>query len=162
MDIGYLKEILHYDPETGAFTWLVTRGRMAIEGAPAGTTTKKGGRRIGIDGRYYHAHRLAWFYVYGNWPEDQIDHRDLDSGNNRITNLREATNSQNGANKRRSDKNQSGYKGVAYKPVLGKWIAQIKHNTKVIHIGCFDDPALAHEAYAAKARELHGEFARVA
>lgn len=162
MDREYLKSVLHYDLETGIFRWLVTRGRFAAPGVIAGTKTKKGDIRIVIDGRAYRAHRLAWLYVTGSWPKDQIDHADLDNENNRWGNIREASNGQNGANKHRYESNRSGYKGVHYVRRLSKYVAQIKHQKQVIHLGCFEDPAMAHAAYVVKAVELHGDFARAA
>ena len=77
-----LKELLHYDPDTGVFTWIqkpAPRGR-AIIGSVAGGLKQHGYITIGINQREYYAHRLAWLYVYGEWPEDQIDHINHNGG----------------------------------------------------------------------------------
>lgn len=155
--LEYLHRVLDYNPGSGLFTWVSARPKVRV-GAVAGTTHRKGHVEIEIDAKCYLAHRLAWFHVYGVWPKDQIDHRDMNKSNNRLDNLREATNSQNGANKKRYKNNKSGYKGVCYN--TGKWLAQIKHGGVVRHLGRFDDPQDAHRAYAKAAAELHGEFAR--
>lgn len=92
-----VRELLVYDYQTGMFTWRVTRGEF-IAGAVAGSLKREGYWRIGLDGKQYAAHRLAWAYVYGVWPKHGLDHRDRDKTNNRIDNLREATNAQNAQN----------------------------------------------------------------
>src|SRR5665213_3102737 len=100
-----LKKLLHYDPLTGMFTWRITHGRHDRwkAGARAGNLHKSDRRwLIRIEGIRYKAHRLAWLYMTGRWPRDQIDHKDTDSSNNVFTNLREATNAQNQQNRRRA------------------------------------------------------------
>ena len=105
---------------------------------------------------------MAWLYMTGRWPRGQVDHRDLDKGNDRWLNLRVATPGQNNANSRSRKTNTSGFKGVSYHIRVRKYVAQIGHNGKIIYLGQFDDPAIAHQAYAEAARRLYGEFARVA
>jgi hypothetical protein len=155
-----LRQRLSYDPDTGEFTWIIPpRGRSV--GAIAGRTAKDDYSQIQVDGRRYQAHRLAWLYVHGTFPEKIMDHIDGDRSNNRINNLRPATNSQNGANERMKSQNTSGYKGVSW--FLNKWWkAQISYRGKVIYLGHFDCPKEAHAAYMAAARKYHGEFARAA
>jgi len=92
-----LREVVTYDPLTGIFRWRVTRG-CAKAGAVAGGPEKKGYLRISIDGRRFKAHRLAWLYVKGCWPVDQIDHENGRNADNRFDNLREANNPLNSAN----------------------------------------------------------------
>jgi hypothetical protein len=91
---GYLKRILSYDPITGEFAWKEDRCHV-VKGQRAGTTDSKGYRRIGIDGRKYAGHRLAWLYYYGIWPTFEIDHRDHIRTNNAINNLRDVSTSEN-------------------------------------------------------------------
>jgi hypothetical protein len=156
---GRLKYLLHYDPETGAFT-----RRVAVQGyfagTPVGHVGNQGHLTIRVDRKLYLASRLAWLYVNGQWPEREIDHRDCDSLNNRIANLREATRSQNEGNKRKYRNNKSGFKGVCWNKQRQKWIAQIMVNRVPRTIGFYDDPALGHQAYLAAAVAARGEFAR--
>lgn len=155
---------LSYDGGTGVFTWRSYRTGTAPKGATAGNiNTNKNGRkylRICIDGKAFLAHRLAWFYVHGEWPELQIDHIDGDGLNNRIENLREATVSQQNQNRRMHKNNTSGVKGITWKKRRGKWQAQIEHQGKAIYLGSFENKEAAAEAYAVAAKKYHGEFAR--
>jgi hypothetical protein len=151
---------LHYDPETGVFTWLVDRGVTPTAGRVAGTLSDRGYWVIFVEGRNYRAHRLAWFYMTGEWPVFEIDHRDTKRTNNRWKNLREATRSQNMSNSNRRSDNKSGVKGVvAHGP---KWRAQIKARGRYIYLGTYDRKDDAVAAYAAAAQKHHGDFARVA
>jgi hypothetical protein len=155
-----LREVLHYDAETGEFRWIVAAGPRAKIGAIAGSFDKNGYRVIRIDGRAYKAHRLARFYITGAWPPAQIDHADLDKTNNRFSNLREATGSQNQWNQRAYSNNKSGLKGVSWDKQHSKWLAQIKVYGKVRHLGRFTTPEAAHAAYVAAAAEHFSEFSR--
>ena len=108
-----LLEVLHYDPLSGVFTWRVSRNQVEV-GAVAGhkNTEDKDFIRITVDGRFYLAHRLAWFYMKKRWPRKQIDHRDGDQSNNRFDNLRQATGQQNGFNRKVDARNKSGATGA--------------------------------------------------
>ena len=107
----YLRQVLHYDPETGEFFWKINE-RWARYGEQAGAVDKASGyRNIGIGGKIHGAHRLAWLYVYGAWPVGQADHWDGDYDSNSIANLRDSTHSQNNAN-REFPTNNTGYRGV--------------------------------------------------
>lgn len=153
-----LREVLHYDPDTGVFTWRSgpAQGRVAgwLETGP-----RTGYIRIEIDGRAYMAHRLAYLYVTGEWPS-RLDHIDNDKTNNRFANLRIATASQNAANRRKPRNNSSGYKGVSFYKKTGKWVAYIRHNYRHKTLGYFDTPEAAHAAYCAAAQRFFGEYAR--
>ncbi len=155
-----LRELLHYDPETGVFTWRVHRGFKAQPGKIAGKVDKRGYRLITVDCKSYWAHRLAWLYMTGAWPKDGVDHRDLVKDNNSWGNLRQATASQNQANRRCRCDSRSGLKGVTWHPQSGKWRAYIRHDGRFHHLGLFDAPETAHAAYLAAAEKQHGEFAR--
>lgn len=154
-----LLRLLSYDTTTGEFHWCAPRPKIRV-GQRAGYRHHKGYRCLEIDGKHYSEHRLAWFYVTGRWPTKQIDHRDRVRDNNRFDNLREATNSQNRANSRTSNKH--GLKGVRYHPWLKDkpWEAQIMKDRKNRSLGCYATKEEAHAAYCEAARELHGEFAR--
>jgi len=153
-----LREALNYDPETGVFTWRIDTGRYP-PGMVAGTLRSDGYRYIKVDGRGYLAHRLAWLHTTGTWPAQQIDHRDGDRANNRLGNLREATNAQNAANSR-LNAGKLLPKGVFYRASSGRYLANIRHGGKLRHLGTFTTAEQAHRAYQHAANMLHGEFAR--
>jgi HNH endonuclease len=151
-----LKELLTYDPDTGIFKWKDT-GRGRSWDRVAGYKEGGNGRiRIRIGTRNYLAHRLAWLYVYGEWPKNIIDHRDLDPSNNRIKNIRDATISQNGANSK--PRGKSGVKGI--RKHGNKWMAKINHGGRGHYLGLFKTIEEATEAYQTEAKLLHGDFAR--
>lgn len=154
-----LKELLSYDAESGVFTWISSRGNYVKAGRIAGSINPTHGYLgISVDGRVYRAHRLAWLYVHGRWPVDQIDHIDGDKLNNRIANLREATATQQQHNRGLSKRNKSGFKGVYWKRDVRKWHAQIRIAGRIKHLGDFTDLEDAAAAYAAEAAIHHGEF----
>jgi len=153
-----VQDLLHYDLLTGVFTWLQDRGGDgAKKGDIAGHVNKVGYVIIKINCRAYKAHRLAWLWVYGEWPKLILDHIDTVKYHNWITNLREATHSQNCINRGKNVNNSSGYKGVSY--IDGKYVAYISCKMKRITIGRYTTPEEAHKAYCDKADELFGEFA---
>ena len=156
-----LKRILSYDPDAGIFTWLVNRGGKASSGAEAGHTSKYTGyHNVKINGRNYPANRLAWFYMTGEWPINDIDHKDLNKTNNRWDNLRPATISQNKGNISKHSNNTSGYKGVTWHKHRKMWAAKIGVNNKRISLGYYHTPEEASEAYKKASQEYFGEFAR--
>lgn len=151
-----LRELLHYDPETGLFKR--RHGRRA--GAIAGSRNPSHGYIIvRVDGREYRAHRLAWLYVNGCWPVEQVDHRDGDRQNNAFSNLRECNNAENSQNRRRRSDNASGFVGVTWDRQVCRWRSQIKKAGRNVCLGFFDDPARAHSAYLHAKASLH-EFQR--
>ncbi|MDR3464182.1 MAG: HNH endonuclease signature motif containing protein [Beijerinckiaceae bacterium] len=150
--------MLRYDPETGRFTWLVSRGGKAQAGTNAGAVNNHGYVVIYIFGKCYMGGRLAWFYMTGQWPPALIDHRDTNRANNRWGNLREASSSQNGANSSRPSTNTSGVKGVYRRG--SRYIAQIASGGRRIYLGIFDDMESAAAAYAKAAQDEFAEFAR--
>lgn len=160
-----LKELLSYDPLTGVFLWKVKRSNK-MPGDVAGCNKNRNYTVIYVEGRFYRAHRLAWFYMTGEWPSTFLDHRDLNKHNNAFANLREATKSQNQANIGVIKSNVSGFKGVSrYRAgdSYGKpWQAGIRENGRSRHLGHFATREDAHAAYVAAAEKLFGEFARAA
>jgi hypothetical protein len=152
-----LRELLHYNPETGVFTRrLEWYGRKP--GSVVGTKNGNGRLRCSIDGDGYYLHRLAWLYVHGVWPPEEIDHINRIPDDNRLANLRPATRPENGANRGRQSNNSSGFTGVAWNKKLGKWESYIYHVNKRHMLGRFDDPADASAAYVSAARGMRPEF----
>lgn len=154
-----LRETHTYDRETGQFE---RRLKNVRRGKMPGSLTWNGYLVICIDQMDYRAHRLAWLYCYGRWPKCHLDHRNGIKSDNRIANLRPATKSQNGFNRGKTMANSSGFKGVTLDKRRGVWRAQIGYNRKNLFLGDFHSPQAAAEAYAAKEKELFGEFARCA
>lgn len=151
-----LKELLHYDPDTGSFTRKIRRGPQAPTGPITNQIHPRGYIYIQLDGNKYQAHRLAWFYIHGELPT-QLDHIDNDGTNNQISNLRPATPQQNQFNKRRSSKHATP-KGVHYDPERNKWRACATLNRKHYYLGRYDTIREAADAYQAFTRNHHGEF----
>lgn len=143
ISINKLKEYLNYNSETGIFTW-VKNSRKIKAGTTAGNSYKRkngttGYIRIGLLGKSYSAHRLAWFYVYGEWPKETIDHINGDGFNNKISNLRSVSIKENLRNRRIPKTNSSGVVGVTWHKPNKKWQARIEVNGKKLHLGMFDD-----------------------
>ena len=169
MSRSELSKLLDYCPDTGLFTWLkrnsetkaikIWNGRFA--GQAAGSLDDQGYVRIVVNTKFYKAHRLAWLLTYGEWPTGEVDHVDGNRSNNAIANLRDATRQQNQSNRRGSPKNKSGRKGVSWHTQRNAWQARIKVNGKGRHLGTFDTPEEASEAYAKAAAFHHGAFAFV-
>jgi len=147
-----LKELLHYDPDTGVFRWKVNRGGVKA-GDVAGSIDGHGYLRIRMDGKIYSAHRLAWLYVYGEFPPNLIDHINGVITDNRISNLRPASRKQNGENLSLRPKNISGYRGVYWHKRLRKWRATVRHSYREYYLGYFDTAEEA-AAMAKGARDL--------
>ena len=152
-----VKELLDYNPDTGLFTWAVRRPGCRFGGV-AGTATDSGHIQIRLDGVKYYAHRLAWLVTYGEWPTDQIDHVNNNSGDNRISNLRNSTSVENRQNAGMNCNNTSGYKGVSWHKRNGKWESTAKINGKTHYLGGYDTAEEAYAAYAAFVTQHHGEF----
>lgn len=152
-----LLEVLRYEPETGDFVWLVNKSPKVRAGDIAGQPESGGYTRIKIDGVDHLAHRLAWFYVHGYWPANEIDHINRVRNDNRTLNLRAATSGQNKQNSGIRKNNKSGFIGVCWDKKIGKWKAQIKSNYRLVQIGFFDSPENASKAYL-EAKKTHHKF----
>lgn len=153
-----LKKLLHYDPEKGVFTWLVSTGDRIKIGDIAGSLNK-GYMLIQMNKFRYMAHRLAFLYMTGSFPPDQVDHINHVKCDNRWENLRPCTNQQNMWNRSKYKDNKWGYRGVSKNG--NKWMAQIRVGEKKLNIGTFDTPELASQAYQNHAKKLHGKFANL-
>lgn len=150
-----LKELFSYSRETGEFTRI-----KAVSAAKPGTKIShkdsKGHIQVRIDGCMYSGHRLAWLYVYGEWPKGHIDHINGIRSDNRIANLRDVTITENAQNIRNPRiNNKTGLLGVSWKASAKKYVAQIQIHGKVKYLGLFSDPHGAHEAYLQAKREHH-------
>ena len=120
-----------------------------------------GYRNITVAGQRLYEHRVAWFYMTGDWPADMIDHKDLNRANNAWSNLREATNQNNMRNGSLRKDNKSGFKGVTWRPDQQRWRATIKFNGKQNHVGNFKTKEEAAAAYDAAALTYFGEFSNI-
>lgn len=161
-DLKLLSTKLSYNSRTGIFTWLMggTKFKKLI-GKPAGHKDPKGYVIIHMSKTSIKAHRLAWFFVYGEDTKRFIDHIDGNPSNNRISNLRKSTNQQNTCNQKINCTNKSGYKGIYKITNTRKWGAKIIYKGKAYYLGRFDSPKAAAKAYDNKAKELHKVFAKV-
>lgn len=153
VSINELKNVLRYDPIEGNFYWLQDVAKNVKKNDCAGCTESNGYISIRYKGKGYKAHRLAWLLSYGIWPTSLIDHINGQRNDNRLSNLREATPSQNGQNRKPNKSNRTGFKGVS--PHHGKFKADIKHSGKRWFLGLFDTAQEAANAYAETAQQFH-------
>jgi hypothetical protein len=165
-EIEFLHKALRYDPSTGQFIHLQT-GLGHKTGKIAGTHMRAPGKwttyvQIQLRGKAYKAHRLAWLFSTGEWPTGCLDHVDGDGTNNRMSNLRLASNSQNMANRRKNVNTTSPYKGVCLvkKKQARPWLARIQKDKKRIELGYFSTAEEAFAAYQQAALTRFGEYAR--
>ena len=153
--IQELQSLLKYDPETGHIYW-IAKGRGRIKKKEAGTQEINGYRGILIKGKRIRSHIIAWALYNGKYPENQIDHINGVKSDNRICNLREATNSQNGKNLPIKKNNTSGYPGVYFR--CGKWRVQIKVDYQSISLGTYFNFNDAIEARKMAEVKYYGEW----
>lgn len=155
-----LKELLDYDEHTGIFTWIVSRGKCKA-GSVAGIIHPSGYILIGVCWKKYLAHRLAWAFAFGEFPSKDLDHKDGNRSNNAISNLREATRSENKQNMHIARiGNSTGLLGASYDKQKNKYRAQICVNGKRKYIGLFETAKEAHAAYLSAKRYMH-EFCTI-
>jgi hypothetical protein len=159
--MGELNDLLHYNAETGQFTWKKWRGFKARANTPAGALSASGYVLMCINGKRYLAHRIAYKMVYGFDPQGILDHIDGNIANNCISNLRVANSVENQGNSRRPKHNTSGVKGVHWHRRDKQWVAQIKKGCSKIWLGGFSTKEEAAAAYEAAAKEHFGDFANI-
>ena len=153
-----LKARFSYNPDTGEITNKV-RSHKAQAGADATCAHKEGYRSVCCSCRKMLAHRVAWVMTHGEWPAEMIDHINGNRSDNRLSNLRQATRSQNLTNTKLNSRNSSGFRGVSWSSSKQKWDARIRSVNKLRLLGRFKTKEEAVAAYAAASTELHGEFA---
>jgi hypothetical protein len=175
LDAAAARKLLKYNLATGSLTWLPRPPELFPNGTrpaewqsnlwnarmawtQAGSVQGEDYLVVMINNVTYQAHRVAWLIVTGAWPLGQLDHENGDRLDNRFLNLRDSTPSQNRLNAKRRRDNTSGFKGVSYNKIYGRWISYINVDRKRHWLGHFDTPEAAHAAYCAKAAELAGEF----
>ena len=146
-----LKELLHYEPSTGLFTWKVARGRCKA-GSVAGCPDEEGYILLRVGGTLYKAHRLAFLYMTGEWPEHQVDHVNGAQGDNRWSNLRQCTAGENMQNAG-VRKSKSGFTGVH--PVNGRFRAYITVNGERKNLGTYDTAEQAYAVYVTAKAQHH-------
>lgn len=157
-----LVRLLDYNPDTGVFTWKARRFGVTVGKAAGSIDPKHHYLRIRVLNRGYLGHRLAWLYVYGEWPAHEIDHKDRNRTNNSITNLRCATRSENQQNKPVYRNNATGAKGVHWHGQHKKYAAVIQFRGKRKHLGLFSTVEAASAAYQEASKRVHGQFASAA
>lgn len=148
-----LQELLSYDPETGIFAWQKRTSPRVSVGDRAGVIGTNGRRYIAIDGEKFMAHRLAWFYVKGEWPESDLRQKNDDFDDCRWDNLEEVSRSVASRNRALDNRNKSGFRGVS-RDRSGRWNAFITREYKQIRLGIFDTAEEASAAYERAAAEL--------
>lgn len=157
-----LQEYLHYDPNTGFFTWIKKPNNKILKGTRAGTTHKNGYRQINLLGKKYVEHRLAWLYMYGQFPKELIDHINHDRADNRLCNLREVSIAENARNRIRNSNTRVDEAGIWWCRRRKRYIAEITLNQKKVYQKSFTDIDEAINQRKSKLLELgfhenHGE-----
>lgn len=151
-----LREVLHYCPETGVFTWRVRIALYIKVGDVAGMLDHYGYVLIGVDGKKYGAQRLAFFYMTGEWPPHDIDHKNEIRHDNRWDNLRPATRGENNQNRHIANRNsKSGILGVSWAKSRQKWEVRLTVAGKGVYFGYFDTAEEGHAAYLEAKRRFH-------
>ena len=146
-----LREVLLYIPETGLFYWRYKPNRRICAGDEAGAMLR-GRQQIKVDGCIYRSHRLAWLYVYGSMPENEIDHINGNPSDNRIINLRDVAHQHNVQNQRRPhSRNKLGFLGVSRNSHGNGFRARINDE----YLGTFRTPQEAQQEYIRAKRQKH-------
>lgn len=158
---AYLKSILHYDPDTGVFTRLLSKNGWKA-GEVAGGGDGRGYIVLDINNIAYRAHRLAFLYMEGSFPRAQVDHINGKKDDNRWVNLRDVSQSENQRNASRRRNNTSGCMGVSMQKATGRWLAYISTNGQRKHLGTFADisAAIASRKAAEIAHNYHPNHGR--
>lgn len=154
----HLRYLLSYDPSTGVFIRRVSP-RTDRAGRPTGSINPTGGYHlIRLEGRSYMSHRLAWLYMTGEWPEEEIDHINGIRSDNRFENLRAVKARHNHSNRGLSSRNTSGHSGVAWNRANKNWRASFRQDGVRVEVGSFSDLQDAIAAYEDVVKQHRGEY----
>lgn len=154
-----MREYINYNPSNGEMKWKKIPSNRTQAGKPCGENIdSKGYKRVCFSGRQYRAHRVAWALFYGEEPKTMIDHINRDKTDNRIKNLRLASNAENSRNSTISRKNSSGTTGVTFHKAAKKWMAQIVVNKKMVYLGIFEKIEDAIAARRSAESNFFGQF----
>lgn len=157
LTVEMLKSVLRYEPKTGKFIWIAeTKFKPGRLGCEAGSICTSGHRQIKIFGKVHSAHRLAWLYMTGEWPNEALDHKDRNPDNNVWTNIREAPGGSNSVNRLVYGKSSVWPRGVT--PNGKRFKAQASIDGIICYLGTHDTPEQAHAAYLQKIMPIRGEF----
>ena len=154
------RSLFFYDGSTGELRWRIASGCIKA-GSLVKSKDSKGYLMVCVNKHHYKAHRIIWLMEKGSWPPGQIDHMNGMKSDNRLCNLRLATQKQNSANTGIRSSNKSGFKGVHYHRQSGKWQASICFDGKLQYLGLYDTALEASIVYARELNTKHGEFARI-
>lgn len=160
-------QLLEYNQDTGKLIWK-KRNSLPFDwtnaGKEAGFLDPKNRNRVSVrvDKKLYLSHRVIWLMVTGSWPAMDIDHKNGDASDNRFSNLRLATVTQNNRNTGLQKNSGTGYKGVHFFKATGRYQAHITVNRKRKHLGYYETPEEAYAAYCKASADFHGEYHRLA
>jgi hypothetical protein len=154
----YLKECMHYDQETGVFTWLKSHSNVTKVGQKAGSLSGDGYLHIGVNKKRYKAHRLAFLYMEGSFPSECVDHINCIRTDNSWKNLRHATRQENNFNRAKTKNNKTGFKGVFYLKATNKFKAVARLHKKNLDLGSFDTAEMAYKAYVEVSKKIQGDY----
>lgn len=155
----YIASLVEYDAETGVVRWKVAKSKNIRVGAAAGSIQNHGYVSLSIDGRRFYAHRIAWLLTYGEWPCRFIDHINGAGTDNRLSNLRLASNGENQMNAKKRRDNTSGVRGVYWDKSNTAWMVSIEANGKKVNAGRFKQKEEATRIANELRERLHGDFA---
>lgn len=171
-----LRKLLRYEPDTGKLFWKVRTPDLFMDKPNSAEwlcsawnkkyanketflkKTRTGYRASAISKRQFLAHRVAWAIFYNEWPSQNIDHINNNPEDNRIENLRQATQQENCWNKRVRSDSGCGYKGVGWNKKTKTWFARIQVGAHRKYLGSFESAEEAHKAYCQAAKEIYGQF----
>ena len=146
---------IRYDPTSGLLYWNVSKRNVTKDTVAGNFCNTHKYIKVMVNKKNYYAHRVCWYLHFGNFPKNQIDHINGIRHDNRICNLKEATDAEIRQNLSRRKDNSSGYTGVSWDKAKNKISAIIHVNNKKLFLGYFNTAELASHAYAEAKKEFH-------